>query len=66
MLEEFTTLDEIHEKVYPICLLEHIIHPNDERMIHLIQYQFLYLKTVYGLVFDDYILAYALHSVVLV
>lgn len=44
MFKEFTALDELHDKVDAVGFLENVVHPNDERMVHLIEDKFLNLE----------------------
>lgn len=41
VLEELPSLNEVHHKVNPERLLEDVVHPNDERVVHLQQNQLL-------------------------
>ena len=66
MLEKFTTLDEVHDKVNAVRLLEDVVHANDEWMVDLVQDELLNLERLDGLMLDDDILADNLHRVELV
>lgn len=44
MLEQLTTLDELHDEVNTISLLEYVVHANNERMVDLVEDQFFNLK----------------------
>jgi len=35
MFEEFTALNEVHNEIDAVTLLEHIVKANNERMVHL-------------------------------
>ena len=66
MLEKLATLDKLHDKVDSICLLEDVVHSYDERMVYLVQDEFLYLQRLDGLMLDYYVLANDFHRKVLV
>ena len=63
VFEEFASLNEVHNEVDSVRLLEHIVHANDEWVIHLVQNQFLNLQTVDGLVLDDHVFSDTFHGV---
>lgn len=62
MLEELTTLDEVHYKVDSVGFLENVVHSDDERMVHLLKNHTLNFKAFYRLMFDDDVFSDALHS----
>ena len=66
MLEKLTTLDELHDEVDAVCLLEDVVHANDEWMVHLVQYELLNLQRLDRLVLDNHIFPNAFHRLVLV
>lgn len=64
VLEKLTSLDELHDEVDAMGLLEYVVHANDERMVHLIKDQFLDLERLNRLMLNHDILADAFHCVV--
>ena len=66
MLEELTTLDELHDEVDSVGLLEDVVHSDDERVVHLVEDQLLNLEGLDGLVLDHDIFPDAFHGVVLI
>ena len=66
MLEKLAALDELHDEVDSVRLLEDIVHPNDERMVHLIQDELLNLQRLDRLVLNDDVLSNDFHGEVLV
>ena len=66
MLEEFPALDKLHNEVDAVGFLEDVVHPDDERMVHLVEDELFHLEGLDGLVLDHHVLSNALHGVVLV
>ena len=44
MLEELATLNELHDEVYAVRLLENVVHSDDKRVINLVEDELLDLK----------------------
>jgi len=65
VLEELATLNELHDEVDAVGLLEDVVHADNERMVHLVQDEFLDLQRLDRLVLDDHVLANTLHCIVL-
>ena len=63
VLKELTTLDELHDEIDAVRLLEDVVHADDERMVHLVKDEFLDLEGLDGLVLNHHILSNALHRV---
>lgn len=61
VLEEFSALNEVHYEVDSVALLEDVVEPNDEGMVHLDQNKFLQLQRLNALVLDHHVLPYHLH-----
>jgi hypothetical protein len=61
MFEEFTALNEVHNEIDAVTLLEHIVEANNERVVHLNQDKFLQLERLNAFVLNDYIFANDLH-----
>jgi len=66
MLKELSALNELHDKVDPVGLLENIVHSNYKRMVHLIEDEFLDLERLYGFVLYHDIFSDNLHREVFV
>jgi len=63
VLKELSTLDEVHDEVDPVRLLEDVVHANYERVIYLIQNELFNLERLHRFVLDDYILSDDFHSI---
>jgi hypothetical protein len=63
MFEKFTSLNEVHNEVYSICLLKYVVHTDDERMVNLKQNKFLNRKALYRLMLNHNVFSYAFHGV---
>ena len=66
MLKEFAPLNELHDEVDPVGFLEHIIHADDEWMVHLVQNESLDLERLDRFVLYYYILSDHLHREILI
>lgn len=66
VLEELTTLDELHDEVNAVGLLKDVVHADDKRMVNLVKDEFLDLEGLDGLVLDNYVFSYTLHCVELI
>lgn len=65
VLEELATLNELHDEVDAVGLLEDVVHADNERMVHLVQDELFDLQRLDRLVLDDHVLANTLHCIVL-
>jgi len=63
MSEQLTTLDELHQEVDTVVVLENVVHVNDERVVDAIEDIFLQLDILELLVVNDDVLSDTLHSV---
>ncbi len=43
--------------------MEHKLHTNDERMVHLVQNVFFQVQVLYGIMLNNYIFSNALHGI---
>lgn len=66
VFEEFAALYEVHDKVDAKGFLKDVIHANNERMVDLVENQFLNLQRIYRVMLYHHILPDALHRVQLV
>ena len=57
MLKELSALDELHNEVDPVCLLEDIVHTKDEGVINLVQDEFFNLERLDGFMLYHHIFA---------
>lgn len=60
--EEFATLDELHQEVDTVLILEYVLHVDQEWVIDLAQDVFLQLNILHLLIFENDILANDLHG----
>jgi len=63
MLKELSALDELHNEVDPVCLLEDIVHTKDEGVINLVQDEFFNLERLDGFMLYHHIFANWFHGV---
>jgi hypothetical protein len=61
--EELAALDEVHEEVDSVLVLEHVVHAHDEGVLDRVEDIFLELDVLELLIVDDYVLADALHRI---
>jgi len=47
VFEELAALDELHDEVYSVGLLEDVIHSDHEGVVHLLENEVLHLKALY-------------------
>ena len=64
MFLQFATLYVIHHEVDSVGLLKDVVHSDDERVVNLVQNDFLTLNVIDCVVFENDILPYALHGIV--
>ena len=64
--EKFSTLNELHQEVNAVLILEYILHVHQEWMVDRVKSIFLELDVLHLLILQDDILTDALHSVELV
>ena len=65
MLKQLSSLDKLHDKVDPKSLSEHMLHGDDEGMLHLNQDELLNFETFKRVVVDHHIFSNTLHCVYL-
>ena len=63
VLEQLATLDELHDEVDAVGLLEDVVHADDERMVHLVKDELLDLEGFDGLMLNHHVLPDALHRI---
>ena len=63
MLEEFTSLNEVHDKVDAEVLDEHVVHGDNEGMVNLIQYLLFQMQIFQAVMLKNDILPYAFHRI---
>ena len=63
MSEQLTSLDEVHQEVNSVVVLEHILHVDQEGMVNSVKNIFLKLDVLHLLVFDNNVLSDTLHCV---
>ena len=64
--EELATLDEVHQEVDAIFVLENVVHGYDEWVLHLVEDVLFELKTFKEVLVNNHILADALHCIELI
>ena len=63
MPEELTALNEVHQEIDACLVTEHVVHADDEGVVHLVQDLLLQLEGVHVLILEDHVLSNALHGV---
>ena len=63
MFEQFPSLNEVHDEVYAVGLLKHVVHADDERVVYLKQNKLFNGETLYWLMLDYDVLANTFHRV---
>ena len=66
MFEQLASLNELHDEVDAVRLLEHVVHADNEGMVHLVQDELFDLQRLHRLVLDYYVFSDDFHGVVLV
>jgi len=61
--EELSTLNEVHEEKDATCILEDIVHGDNERMIDVVKDFLLELKRLHRFIFKYHVFSNALHRV---
>ena len=63
MSKQLAAFDKVHQEVDPKRVLKHVLHVNEERVVNSVENILLELDVVHLFVFDDDVLADALHGV---
>lgn len=63
VLEEFTSLNEVHDKVDAEVLYEHVVHGYDEGVVNLVQNLFLQVQVLQAVMLKHDVLPNALHCI---
>ncbi len=63
MFEQFTSLNEVHDKVNTVGLLKYVVHSYDERVVNLEKNQLFNCQTLYWLMLDNDVFTNTFHRV---
>ena len=63
MSKKLAAFDKVHQKVDPKLVLKHVLHVYEERVVNSVENILFELDVVHLFVFDDDVLADALHGV---